>query len=76
MALHTFTEPTYVVIHGTDGYLQYSELDSGTELETPHTVEIFTDEDTATARATELGWVAPPDPEDDPFHLLDPEVLP
>ena len=57
MALHTFTELTYVVIHGADGYLQYSELDSGTELETPHTVEIFTDETLAIARAEELGYV-------------------
>jgi len=72
MALHTFTELTYVVIHGADGYLQYSELDSGTELETPHTVEIFTDETLAIARAEELGYVfldpSATFPEDDLFE--------
>jgi hypothetical protein len=57
MAVHTFTEQSYVVIHNDDGYLQYSEMEPGTELVTPHTVEIFTDEDEAIARAEELGYV-------------------
>jgi hypothetical protein len=59
MALHTFTELTYAVIHSEDGYLQYSEMEPGTELVTPHTVEIFTDEAEAIARAEELGYVFP-----------------
>jgi hypothetical protein len=37
----------------------------GTELVTPHTVEIFTDEAEAEARAEELGYVFP-----------DPDALP
>lgn len=56
MALHTFTELTYAVIHNDDGYLQYSEMEPGTALETPHTVETFTDEAAAKARAEELGY--------------------
>jgi len=59
MAVHTFTEQSYVVIHNDDGYLQYSDMEPGTELVTPHTVEIFTDEDQAIARAEELGYVFP-----------------
>lgn len=59
MAVHTFTEQSYVVIHNDDGYLQYSEMEPGTELVTPHTVEIFTDEAEAIARAEELGYVFP-----------------
>lgn len=59
MALYSFDELTYAVIHNDDGYLQYSEMDAGTELETPHTVETFTDEATAKARAEELGYVFP-----------------
>jgi hypothetical protein len=65
MADYTFTEQSYVVIHNDDGYLQYSEMEPGTELVTPHTVEIFTDEDLAIARAEELGYVFP-----------DPDALP
>lgn len=62
MAVHTFTEQTYVVIHSDDGYLQYNEMEPDTELVTPHTVETFTDEDLAIARAEELGYVfADPD---------------
>lgn len=59
MALYTFDELTYAVIHGDDGFLQYSEMESGTELETPHAVETFTDEAAARARAIELGYVFP-----------------
>jgi hypothetical protein len=59
MAAYTFTEDSYVVIHNDDGYLQYSEMAPGTELVTPHTVEIFTDEAEAIARAEELGYVFP-----------------
>lgn len=67
MALYTFDELTYAVIHNEDGYLQYDEMDPGTELVTPHTVETFTDEALAKARAEELGYVfvdptAPPAP--------------
>jgi hypothetical protein len=69
MAVHTFTEQSYVVIHNDDGYLQYSEMEPSTELVTPHTVEIFTDEDLAIARAEDLGYVFP-----DPDAL--PEPLP
>ena len=65
MALHTFTELSYVVIHNDDDYLQYNEMGPGTELVTPHTVEIFTDEDIAIARAEELGYIFP-----------DPDALP
>jgi hypothetical protein len=65
MAVHTFTEQSYVVIHNDDDYLQYSEMEPGTELVTPHTVEIFTDETPAIARAEELGYVFP-----------DPDALP
>jgi hypothetical protein len=67
MAVHTFTEQSYVVIHNDDGYLQYSEMEPGTELVTPHTVEIFTDEAEAIARAEELGYVFP-----DPDALSEP----
>ena len=63
MALYSFDELTYAVIHNDDGYLQYSEMDAGTELVTPHTVETFTDEALAIARAEELGYVFL-DPED------------
>jgi hypothetical protein len=56
MALHTFNTLTYVVVHSNDGYLQYTEMPSGTELVTPHTVETFTDEDEAKIRAEELGY--------------------
>ena len=56
MAQHTFSELSYVVIHSDDGYLQYSEMEPGTALVTPHTVEIFTDEAAAKARAKELGY--------------------
>jgi hypothetical protein len=67
MAHHTFDELTYAVIHSDDGYLQYSEMEPGTALVTPHTVETFTDEALAKARAEELGYVfidpnAPPVP--------------
>jgi hypothetical protein len=62
MALHTFTELTYAVIHSEDGYLQYDEMSPGTELVTPHTVETFTDEDEAKVRAEELGYVFGPPP--------------
>lgn len=65
MALHAFTELTYVVIHGPDSYLQYNEFDAGAALETPHTVETFTDEAAAKARAEELGYIFP-----------DPDALP
>jgi hypothetical protein len=72
MALHTFTEQSYVVIHNDDGYLQYSEMEPGTELETPHTVEIFTDEAEAKARAEELGYVFPdPDALPEPLEPLE-----
>jgi hypothetical protein len=57
MAVYTFTEQSYVVIHNDDGYLQYSEMEPSTELATPHTVEIFTDEDLAIARAEELSYI-------------------
>ena len=57
MTLYTFTELTYAIIHSDDGYLQYSEMDAGTGLETPRTVELFTDETEAKARAEELGYV-------------------
>ena len=70
MAVHTFTEQSYVVIHNDDGYLQYSEMEPGTELVTPHTVEIFTDEAEAIARAEELGYVFP-DPDALPLELLE-----
>jgi hypothetical protein len=70
MAVHTFTEQSYAVIHNDDGYLQYSEMEPGTELVTPHTVEIFTDEDEAIARAEELGYVfADPDAMPEPLPL-------
>ena len=63
MADYTFTEQSYVVIHNDDGYLQYNEMEPGTELATPHTVEIFIDEALAIARAEELGYVfAMPEP--------------
>lgn len=65
MALHTFTELSYVVIHNDDDYMQYDEMGPGTELATPHTVEIFTDEAEAKARAEELGYIFP-----------DPDALP
>jgi len=70
MAVHTFTEQSYVVIHNDDGYLQYSEMEPGTELVTPHTVEIFTDEDLAIARDEELGYVFPD------YVFPDPDALP
>ncbi len=57
MALYTFDKLTYAIIHSDDGYLQYSEMNAGTALETPHTVELFTDEAEAKARAEELGYV-------------------
>ena len=60
MALHTFDTLTYVVVHNDDGYLQFSEMTPGTELVTPHTVETFTDEDVAKARAEALGYVFEP----------------
>jgi hypothetical protein len=67
MALYTFDEQSYVVIHSDDGYLQFSEMGAGTELVTPYDVEVFTDEAEAKARAEELGYVfidpsAPPEP--------------
>jgi hypothetical protein len=65
MALYTFTELTYAIIHSDDGYLQYSEMTAGTALETPRTVELFTDEDEAKARAEELGYV-----------FVDPDAIP
>ena len=65
MALYTFTELTYAIIHSDDGYLQYSEMNAGTALETPRTVELFTDEAEAKARAEELGYVF-----DDPTSVL------
>jgi len=72
MAVHTFTEDSYVVIHNDDGYLQYSEMEPGTELVTPHTVEIFTDEAEAIARAEELGYVFPdPDALPEPLEPLE-----
>jgi hypothetical protein len=57
MALHTFTELSYVVIHNDDDYLQYDEMGPGTELVTPHTVEIFTNKNIAITRAKELGYI-------------------
>lgn len=60
MALYTFDTLTYVIIHNDDGYLQFNELGANTELETPHTVETFTDEDVAKARAEALGYVFEP----------------
>ena len=70
MAAYTFTEDSYVVIHNDDGYLQYSEMEPGTELVTPHTVEIFTDEAEAIARAEELGYVFP-DPDALPLEPIE-----
>lgn len=75
MALYTFDELTYAVIHNEDGYLQYSEMDPGTELVSPHTVETFTDEVLAKTRAEELGYVFP-DPNADPFSPPVPPALP
>ena len=57
MALYTFDELTYAIIHSDDGYLQYSEMNAGTGLSTLRTVELFTDEAEAKARAEELGYV-------------------
>lgn len=65
MALYTFDELTYAIIYSDNGYLQYSEMDAGTALETPRTVELFTDEAEAKARAEELGYV-----------FVDPDDLP
>lgn len=59
MALYNFDELTYAIIHSDDGFLQYSKMDAGTALETPRTVELFTDEAEAKARAEELGYVFP-----------------
>jgi hypothetical protein len=69
MALYTFDEQSYAVIHGDDGYLQFSEMGAGTELATPYDVEIFTDEAEAKARAEELGYVFV-----DPNALLEPPL--
>lgn len=63
-----FTEPTYVVIHDGEGFVQYLEGEPGTALGTgqPH-VETFTDEAAARARAEELGFIFPdPEPEEAP----------
>lgn len=75
MALYTFDELTYAVIHNEDGYLQYDEMDPGTELVTPDTVETFTDEALAKARAEELGYVFT-DPNAAPFAPPVPPALP
>lgn len=62
MATYTFTEQTYLVLHGDNGFLQYATVEPDTALTTPHTVESFTDETEAKARAEELGYVF-----DDPY---------
>jgi hypothetical protein len=57
MALYNFTDLTYVVLHGDNGFVQYAEVGPNAAVETPHIVESFTDESEAKARAEELGYV-------------------
>lgn len=57
MATYIFDELTYVIIHSDDGYVRYREMGEGTGLSSSRTVEVFTDEAEAKARAEELGYV-------------------
>ena len=60
MTFYSFNELTYVVLYPEDeSYVIYQEMTPGTELESPLTVEQFTDEALAIDRAEELGYVFP-----------------
>jgi len=63
MAVYDFSETTYVIYYGTRPdtnayYIRYKEYGPNTQTHIPdrYTVEQFADEQTAIARAEELGY--------------------